>query len=214
MEFDPLLIVITDREILSQASGWKLRDAVRAAATNGAGMIQLREKNLSGVEMIRLADELREALEGTGCAFTVNDRVDVAMACGADGVHLGQEDFPISRARAMAGDTLLYGVTAGKPEWASRAAAEDADYIGVGPIYATGSKADARAPIGPEGFRRIIEHAPGLPAVAIGGIGVENVEPVIKAGASGVAVIGAVMGAPDPGAATRELRSRIERARG
>ena len=214
MKFDLSLIVITDREMLSQASGWKLKDVVRAAATNGAGMIQLREKNVSGVEMIRLGDEIREVLEGTGCAFTVNDRVDVAMACGADGVHLGQEDFPISRARAMAGDTLFYGVTAGKSEWASRAAAEDADYIGVGPVYATGSKADARAPIGSEGFRRIIEHAPGLPAVAIGGIGIENVEPVIEAGASGVAVIGAVMGASDPGAATRELRNRIERARG
>lgn len=214
MKFDLSLIVITDREILSRASGWKLRDAVRAAAANGAGTIQLREKNLSGVEMIRLADELREALEGTGCAFTVNDRVDIAMACGADGVHLGQEDFPLPRARTMAGDKLFYGVTAGKSEWASRAAAEDADYIGVGPVYATGSKADARTPIGPEGFRRIIEHAPGLPAVAIGGIGIENVEPVIEAGASGIAVIGAVMGASDPGAATRELRNRIERARG
>ena len=214
MKFDLSLTVITDREILSQASGWKLKDAIRAAATNGAGMIQLREKNLSGVEMIRLADEMREVLEGTGCAFTVNDRVDVAMACGADGVHLGQEDFPLPRAREMAGDTLFYGVTAGKPEWASRAAAEDADYIGVGPVYATGSKADARAPIGTEGFRRIIEHAPGMPAVAIGGIGIENVEPVIEVGASGVAVIGAVMGASDPGAATRELRNRIERARG
>ena len=214
MKFDLSLTVITDREILSQASGWKLKDAIRAAATNGAGIIQLREKNLSGVEMIRLADEMREVLEGTGCAFTVNDRVDVAMACGADGVHLGQEDFPLPRAREMAGDTLFYGVTAGKPEWASRAAAEDADYIGVGPVYATGSKADARAPIGTEGFRRIIEHAPGMPAVAIGGIGIENVEPVIEVGASGVAVIGAVMGASDPGAATRELRNRIERARG
>ena len=214
MKFDLSLIVITDREILSQASGWKLRDAVRAAAMNGAGMIQLREKNLSGVELIRLGDELRDVLEGTGCAFTVNDRVDVAMVCGADGVHLGQEDFPISRARAMAGDTLFYGVTAGKSEWASQAAAEDADYIGVGPVYATGSKVDAKAPIGPEGFRRIIEHAPGLPAVAIGGISIENVEPVIEAGAFGVAVIGAVMGASDPGAATRELRNRIERARG
>ena len=213
MKFDLSLIVITDREMLSQASGWKLRDAVRAAATNGAGMIQLREKNLSGVEMIRLGDELREVLEGTGCAFTVNDRVDVAMACGADGVHLGQEDFPLLRARAIAGDTLFFGVTAGKSEWASRAADEGADYIGVGPVYATGSKADARTPIGPEGFRRIIEHAPGLPAVAIGGIGIENVEPVIEAGASGVAVIGAVMGASDPEAATRDLRNRIERAR-
>ena len=138
MKFDFSLIVITDREILSQASGWKLKDAVRAAAMGGATMIQLREKNIGGVEMIRLADELREALEGTGCAFTVNDRVDVAMACGADGVHLGQEDFLLPRARAIAGDTLFYGVTTGKPEWASRAAAEGADYIGVGPYIRYG----------------------------------------------------------------------------
>ncbi len=169
---------------------------------------------MSGMETLRLADELREALEGADCAFTVNDRVDVAMASGADGVHLGQEDFPLLRARAMAGEALFYGVTAGKSEWAARAAGEGADYIGVGPVYATGSKADARAPIGPEGFRKIIERAPGLPAVAIGGIGVENVESLMAAGASGVAVIGAVMGAPDPEAAARELRDRVERARG
>ncbi len=212
MRFDPTLIVITDRMILAQASGWKLRDAVRAAATGGATMIQLREKHMGGVEMIRLADELREALEGTGCALTVNDRVDVAMACGAEGVHLGQGDFPLPRARAIAGDALFYGVTAGKPEWASRAAAENADYIGVGPVYRTGSKADAREPIGPEGFRRIVTHAPGVPAVAIGGIGAGNVESVMEAGAAGVAVIGAVMGAPDPEAAARELRRRIGRA--
>ncbi len=213
MKFDFSLIVITDREILSQASGWKLKDAVRAAAMGGATMIQLREKNIGGVEMIRLADELREALEGTGCAFTVNDRVDVAMACGADGVHLGQEDFLLPRARAIAGDTLFYGVTAGKSEWASRAAEEGVDYIGVGPIYATGSKADSRPPIGTEGFRKIIKYAPGLPAVAIGGIAIDNVGPVMEAGASGIAVIGAVMGASDPEAAARELRNRIERAR-
>lgn len=214
MEFDLSLIVITDRRILARASGWKLKDAVRAAATGGAGVVQLREKNVGGAEMIRLADELREALEGTGCAFAVNDRVDVAMACGADGAHLGQGDFPLPRARAIAGDALFYGVTAGKSEWALRAAAEGADYIGVGPVYETGSKADAREPIGPEGFRKIIKRAPGLPAVAIGGIRVENVEPVMAVGASGVAVMGAVMGAANPETAARELRNRIERARG
>lgn len=214
MKFDLSLIVITDRRILARASGWKLKDAVRAAATGGAGVVQLREKNMGGAEMIRLADELREALEGTDCAFTVNDRVDVAMACGADGTHLGQEDFPLPRARAIAGDAFFYGVTAGKSECALRAAAEGADYIGVGPVYETGSKADAREPIGLEGFRKIIERAPGLPAVAIGGICVENVEPVVAIGASGVAVIGAVMGAANPETAARELRNRIERARG
>ena len=214
MRLDPSLVVITDRKILARASGRGLEDAVRAAAAGGASMIQLREKDAGGAETLRMADALREALEGTGCAFAVNDRVDVAMACGADGVHLGREDLPLPRARAMAGGALFYGATAGKREWALRAAAEGADYIGVGPVYETGSKAGAREPIGPEGFREIVGLAPGLPAVAIGGIGVENVEAVMAAGASGVAVIGAVMGASDPEGAARALRRRVERARG
>lgn len=214
MEFDPSLIVITDERMLAQASGWKLKDAVRAAAAGGASMVQFREKNMHNLEMLRLADALKEVLEGADCTFTVNDRLDVAMASHADGVHLGQADFPLQRAKAIAGDALFYGVTAGKSAWASRAAAEGADYIGVGPIYETGSKADARVPIGPEGFRRIIRQTPELPAVAIGGISVENVESVIEAGASGVAVIGAVMGASNPESAARALRSRIEKARG
>ena len=164
--------------------------------------------------MLRLADELKKALDGFDCTLAVNDRLDVAMACGADGVHLGQEDLPLPRARALGGDALFYGVTAGKSAWASQAAAEGADYVGVGPVFETGSKADARTPIGPEGFEKIARCVPGLPAVAIGGISVENVESVMAAGAAGVAVIGAVMGASDPEAAARRLRTRIERARG
>ena len=101
----------------------------------------------------------------------------------------------------------------GKPEWAARAAAEGADYIGVGPVYPTGSKADARAAIGPEGLAEVLAHAPGLPAAGIGGVAADNLDPVIGAGARGVAVIGAVMGAADPEAAARELRRRIEEAR-
>lgn len=214
MRLDPTLIVITDRTLLAQASGMPLAEAVRAAAAGGATLIQLREKEAGGAELLRLAEELRAALEGSGCALTVNDRVDVALACGAAGVHLGQEDLPLASARAIAGGRLGFGVSAGRPEWASRAAADGADYIGVGPIYPTGSKANARAPIGPEGMRRVLAHAGGLPAAAIGGITAENLAPVIAAGARGVAVIGAVMGAPDPGGAVREIRRRIEEARG
>ena len=176
-------------------------------------MIQLREKELSGADFLEMADELRGALEGTGCAFTVNDRVDIALACGADGVHLGQGDMPLLRAKAVAGGRLGFGVSAGKPDWAVRAHADGADYIGVGPIYRTGSKADAREPIGPDGLKEIRQHAPGVPIVAIGGIAEENLVPVLAAGAHGVAVIGAVMGAKNPEAAARGLRNRIEEAR-
>ena len=213
MRLDPTLIVITDGQILARASGMPLADAARAAATGGATIVQLREKGAAGGELLRLADEVRAALEGSGCAFTVNDRVDVALACGAEGAHLGQDDMPLRRARAVAGARLAFGVSAGLPEWAERAAAEGADYIGVGPIYPTGSKAAARPPIGPEGLRRVLARAGGLPAAGIGGITAENLAPVIAAGARGVAVIAAVMGAPDPEAAARALRRRIEEAR-
>lgn len=214
MPLDPTLIVITDRAILARASGMPLADAARAAAEGGATLIQLREKDAGGAEFLRLADALRAALEGTGCALTINDRLDVALACGAAGVHLGQEDLPLPRAKAVAGGRLDFGVSAGRPEWAERAAAEGADYIGVGPVYPTGSKPGARAPIGPEGLREVLARAGGVPAAGIGGVTAENLAPVIAAGARGVAVIGAVMGAPDPGRAAREIRRRIEEARG
>ncbi|MBI2131902.1 MAG: thiamine phosphate synthase [Candidatus Tectomicrobia bacterium] len=226
MRLDPTLIVITDRAILARASGMPLVEAARAAAGGGATLIQLREKEIGGAEFLRLADdlraalegqladELRAALEGSDCALTVNDRVDVALACGAEGAHLGQEDLPLRRAKAIAGARLGFGVSAGRPEWAAQAAMDGADYIGVGPIYPTGSKVTSRAPLGPEGMRAVLARAGGVPAAAIGGITAENLAPVIAAGARGVAVIGAVMGAPDPGRAAREIRRRIEEARG
>jgi thiamine-phosphate diphosphorylase len=208
------LIVITDRQILARGSDMPMADAVRAAAAGGATMIQLREKGMESAALLRQADELRAALEGSGCVFTVNDRLDIAMASGAEGVHLGQSDLPLSRARRVGGERLVYGVSAGKIEWAREAAAGGADYIGVGPIYPTGSKENVRAPIGPEGMAEVIADAGGLPAVAIGGMNAENLGPIIAAGASGVAVIGAVMGAPGPEAAAREIRRRIEEAKG
>lgn len=214
MRLDPTLIVITDRALLERASGASLADAVRAAAAGGATIVQLREKETGGAEFLRLADEVCLALEGSGCAFTVNDRLDVALACGAHGVHLGQEDLPLPRAKAVAGDRLGFGVSAGRPEWAARAAAEGADYIGVGPAYPTGSKPTGRPPLGAEGLVKVLTAAPGIPAVAIGGVDAENLAPLIDAGARGVAVIAAVMGAPDVERAARELRRRIEEARG
>lgn len=213
MRLDPTLIVITDSGLLARASGMPMADAVRAAAAGGATMIQLREKEMGGAALLRMADELCAALEGSGCAFTVNDRLDIALACGAAGVHLGQEDLPLSRAKEVAGGRLEFGVSAGRPEWATRAAADGADYIGLGPVYPTGSKANAREPIGPEGLARLLELAPGIPAVGIGGVDANNLTPVIQAGARGVAVINAVMGASDPEVAAREIRRRIEEAR-
>ena len=213
MPLDPTLIVITDRNILARASNMPMVDAVRAAAAGGATMIQYREKEMESSDLLREADELRVALEGTECAFTVNDRLDIALASGAAGVHLGQKDLPLPRAKALGG-RLFYGVSAGRIEWAAKAVADGADYFGVGPIYLTGSKDNARPPIGPAGVGKILPYGGGIPAVAIGGMNADNLGPVIAAGAQGVAVIGAVMGSPDPEAAARELRRRIEEARG
>ena len=214
LELDPTLIVITDRGILARASGMPLADAARAAAAGGATIVQLREKEAPAREILRLADEVGAALEGTGCAFMVNDRVDIALACGAEGVHLGQEDLPLSRMKAISGNRLRFGVSAGKQGWAERASAEGADYIGVGPIFATGTKENARPPIGPEGLARVAAAVPAVPAVAIGGLTDDNLASAFAAGARGVAVINAVMGASDPEAATRKIRLRIEEARG
>ncbi|MBT3351348.1 MAG: thiamine phosphate synthase [Nitrospinaceae bacterium] len=213
MPLDPTLIVITDKKILAHSSNMPMADAVRAAAAGGATMIQYREKEMESAELLREADELCAALDGTGCSFTVNDRIDIALASGAAGVHLGQTDLPLPRAKALGG-SLFYGVTAGRIEWAAKAEADGADYFGVGPIYPTGSKDNARPPIGPAGMGKILPYAGGIPAVAIGGVNAENLAPVIAAGAQGVAVIGAVMGASDPEAAARELRRRIEEAKG
>lgn len=214
MELDPTLIVITDSDLLLRGSSISMVDAVRAAAAGGATIIQLREKKMCGVALLQMADELLEALVGTGCAFMVNDRLDIALASGADGVHLGQEDLPLSRAKQVAGSRLVFGVSAGMPEWVVQAASDGADYIGVGPIYPTATKENARTPIGPEGLADLVKLAPEIPAVGIGGIDADNLGPVIHAGAAGVAVVSAVFGAPNIEAATREIRNRIEKARG
>lgn len=213
MRLDPTLIVITDHAILADGSNLPMSDAVRAAAVGGATIIQYRDKNLEGTAFLRVANELCSALKGSGCAFTVNDRLDVALECGAEGVHLGQEDLPLFHAKRLAGSRLAFGVSAGRIEWAVQAALEGADYIGVGPIYPTGTKENARAPIGPQGLTEVLAHADGVPVVAIGGLNAENLPPVIAAGAYGVAVVGAVMGAQDIEAATRDIRNRIEEAR-
>jgi len=186
-------------------------DVAMAALAGGADALQLRDKELGGREMHRLAQRMSEMVEesGSGCLFFVNDRVDVALAARADGVHLGQEDMPAASVRSLAGGDLIMGISATTAEEAETARADGADYLGVGPVFETPTKPDAVAPIGVEGLRRI-KQATGLPIVAIGGINEENARQVFEAGADGIAVISAVTTAEDMLEAVRRLRQVVD----
>lgn len=182
------------------------------AIRGGADVIQLREKSLSGRELVELGFQLRRLTREAGVLFIVNDRVDVALAVDADGVHVGQEDIPAAIVRRLIGPSKILGVSAATTEEALQAKADGADYLGVGAIYATNTKADAGAPVGPARLGEI-RRAVGLPLVAIGGLNVHNAAEAIAHGADGVAVISAVVGAPDIFAATQALKAVVEEAK-
>lgn len=195
------LIVVTDPDC---GAGRTVLDVVRAALRGGAPAIQLRMKNASAREMTELARALLAETRAAGALLFVNDRVDVALAAGADGAHVGQDDLPVHAARAITPPGFLLGVSAETAELARAAEADGADYVGVGPVYPTGSKADAGDAVGAE---RIAEVAAAvrIPVVGIGGITIDDAPAVLHAGAAGIAVISAVMRADDPEAATRAL---------
>ncbi|HIC94918.1 MAG TPA: thiamine phosphate synthase [Anaerolineae bacterium] len=203
---DWTLYVITDRRW-----GRSHLEVARAAIAGGATAIQLRDKEATTRELIEVGLALRELTRERGVAFIVNDRVDVALAVDADGVHVGQDDMPAKLARRLMGPKIV-GVSAGSVEEALRAEADGADYVSASPVFATPTKPDAPPPTGLEGLRAIAE-AVRIPVIAIGGINEDNVGEVIRAGADGVAVISAVVAAPDIAEAARRLRQRIEEAR-
>jgi thiamine-phosphate pyrophosphorylase len=188
------------------AKGRTHLDVARAAVEAGAAALQLRDKEASSHLLFQLAREMRRITLGTPTLFFVNDRVDIALATGADGVHVGEEDLPVAIVRELAGERLLIGASVNSVETASAAAEAGADYLGAGSIFPTSSKADAGAPIGLEGLRQIRQEV-SLPLVAIGGITRENAPEVIAAGADGLAVISALAAAEDMvGAAANLIR--------
>ena len=195
------LIVIADAAF---AGGVDLVQRVSVALRAGAPAVQLRVKGGSGRAEYEFAMKLREETRSHGALFFINDRVDVALACGADGAHLGDDDLPLAAARRIVPPAFLLGRSAGDVATARTAQREGADYLGVGAVFRTGSKADAGSPIGLRGLRQVVEEVT-IPVVGIGGIDVENATAVRDSGAAGVAVIRAVLGAADPGAAVRQL---------
>jgi thiamine-phosphate pyrophosphorylase len=186
-------------------------DIARAALEGGADALQLRDKQVGGGGLLRLACKMRDLVGeyGKECLITVNDRVDVALAAEVDGVHLGQEDLPAKVARRLVGEGMVLGISASTVEEALLAQEGGADYLGVGPGFPTPSKADACAPIGIGGLRAIVD-AVDLPVVAIGGISEENLRQVFEAGATGIAVISAVAAAPDMPEAVLRLRMAVD----
>ncbi len=200
------LTVITDEALARPRA---LSDVVREALTAGAPTIQLRLKGASARELVEAAHTLIPIVRSAGALFIVNDRLDVALAAGADGVHLGPDDPPVMDARAVAdaragAGAFIVGCSTDTTDGAARAEAEGADYLGVGAVYATANKSDPGDVIGLEGLRRVVK-AVSLPVVAIGGITPQRAPAVAETGACGSAAIGAVMGSPEPAEAVRAL---------
>jgi len=174
----------------------------------GADVIQFRQKTGSTRELIDTAQLMQKICRAAGVPLIVNDRLDVALAIDADGVHLGQDDFPIDLARRLLGTDKIIGGSASNLEEARKCRQQGADYIGLGPIYTTSSKDDAGPVCGLELLKQVAEQIP-LPIIAIGGIQAENIDELLAAGAYGVAIISAICCRPDPEAATRAMRAKI-----
>jgi thiamine-phosphate pyrophosphorylase len=187
------------------ASPRTVAEVVRAALRAGAPAVQLRDKLAGAGELLEAGRAVLPLVREAGALLFVNDRLDVALALGADGVHVGPDDLPVEAARRAAPAPFLVGTSTDDPQRARELVAAGADYIGCGTVYATTSKPDAGAVIGLEGLQRVVE-AVDVPVVGIGGIDAgRSAEVAARTGASGVAVIGAVMGAANPEAAVREL---------
>ena len=205
MSIDLRLLAILDPAVLR---GRDPVAAARAAQAGGATAFQLRMKTASAGEMSDLAERLLAALD---IPLFINDRADVALAVGAAGVHLGQDDVPAAALRGFTPPEFQIGLSVGSPSEADTARRSAPDYWSIGPLYRTASKGDAGVPLGPPGFARLAALADrNVPVIAIGGITPTNVAEVIQAGAAGVAVIAALFSSPDVEGATRLMRNALD----
>ncbi len=193
--------LVTDGRIESEE---RLVEICRAAIGGGVTAVQLRLKGWSDRKVFEAARAMREICSDTGTLYLVNDRVDIALATGADGVHLGVDDFPVAAARRILGAQSVVGYSPEQEDDRSAALRDAADYLGVGPLFATGTKADAGAPLGIERFTKIVNEV-NVPVVAIGGITARNARDAYQAGAAGVAVVSSVFFAEDPAAAAHAI---------
>jgi thiamine-phosphate pyrophosphorylase len=212
MDLDLRLYALLDPAV---AGGRKLTD-LAARLTGHATLVQLRDKQGSTRAMVQEARALRDVLEPAGVPLLINDRVDVALAAEADGVHIGQDDMPVPDARLLLGRTAIIGLSIKTLEEAKTAPLELLDYVAIGGVYGTTSKQDAKAPIGIDGLRAVAQairaRKANFPICAIAGINASNAAAVIEAGADGVAVISALSLASDPSQAAKELLGVVDGA--
>ncbi|MFD2191615.1 thiamine phosphate synthase [Pistricoccus aurantiacus] len=202
MKFDLSLYLITDPALCAEKG---LVETVKAAVEGGVSMVQLRDKHASDADMIEEAKALKEALAGSGVPLIINDRLDVALAAGAEGLHMGQSDGDVAAARRALGPDAILGLSVSNHAQMREVNEEPLDYLGLGPIFATQTKDDHDIPLGFDGLEELAA-ASSLPCVAIGGLKADHVEAVRKAGAQGLAVVSAICAAKDPKAAAQEFK--------
>lgn len=197
------LYLVTDRPLsLGRDIAWVVEASVRGGAT----MVQLREKEIDTREFIALARRLQPILRAAGVPLIINDRVDVALAVDADGVHIGQSDMPYEIARRLLGPDKIIGLSVENMDEVLEANSLDVDYIGVSPVYSTATKTDTAPPFGLDGLKRAVELS-AHPTVAIGGMNARTAADALATGVDGIAVVSAICSAPDPREAARYLRS-------
>jgi thiamine-phosphate pyrophosphorylase len=205
MTFDLSLYLVTDRSLSKERSlEWIIEEAVKGGVT----MVQLREKQSNTREFAEMAFRLKEKLHLLGIPLIINDRLDIALAADADGLHIGQNDMPYPVARRLLGRGKIIGLSVENMEQVREANKLDVDYIGISPVFSTGTKTDTMKPFGLEGVSRataVSRH----PAVAIGGINEINARQVCQAGANGIAVVSAIISADDPMKAAQRLKHLI-----
>jgi thiamine-phosphate pyrophosphorylase len=200
---DARLYFVADRDGMARA--------LDGALAGGVDLFQLRDKRASDDELLAAAEEARERCHAAGALFVLNDRPDLANTCGADGVHVGQDDTPVARARAIVGDDAIVGLSTHSMQLAQAGCKSGADYIAVGPVHATPTKA-GRPAIGIEPVKYAAAHAT-VPWFAIGGLDATNVGDVVRAGARRIVVVRAIAEAEDPEAAARALRAALDGVR-
>ncbi len=204
---DWTLYLATDRKVLGSGD---LLAAVEAAVRGGVTVVQLREKGVSGQAFYQAALGVHALTRRLGVPLIINDRVDVMLAVGAEGVHVGRGDLPLPAVRRLA-EGRIVGYSVNTLEHLRFAESAGADYVGIGPVFATGTKPDTGPVLGVAGLREIVSQAT-IPCVAIGGITPANIDEVAACGVAGCCVVSAILGADNPEAAARDLKSRIAAA--
>ncbi len=204
-DFDLSLYLVTDREL---SLGRPLSEIVEKAVAGGATIVQLREKNTETRDFLKLALKLKEILRPLNIPLIINDRMDIALASGADGIHVGQSDMPVEEIRKYLGNDILIGLSVESLKDAENANSLDIDYIGISPVYTTATKKELTRGLGLEGVKTISKIS-RFPSVGIGGININNAADIIKAGADGIAVVSALCSADNPQKAAADLYREV-----